>query len=115
FEAGERWYRTAANEYVSMRVGGPEFAALALAHMALEATRTGAPNSAALVTEAEAHHKKHPHGDARLVLDSIKRAQPASTQESSLPKTPLVLNARTWRHDAANNVLIVENLKPFKE
>ncbi|WP_165765606.1 hypothetical protein [Burkholderia puraquae] len=114
FEAGERWYRTASNEYAQVR-GGGDTAALALCHMAVEATRAGAPNAVVLVTEAESILKKYHYPDARLVLDSIKKVEPGQLPKPAYEKTPLVLNARTWRHDAANNILIVESLKAFKE
>ncbi|MEX3689298.1 hypothetical protein AB3X91_39850 [Paraburkholderia sp. BR14263] len=113
FEAGEKWYRAASAEYAQVRAGG-ETAALALSHMAVEATRAAAPNAAALVAEAEAVLGKHHYPDARLVLNSVKTVNRKESGEPPL-KTPLVLDARTWRHDAANNILIVEHLKPFKE
>lgn len=113
FEAAEKWYRTASAEYAQVRTGG-ETAALALSHMAVEATRAGAPNAALLVAEAEAILAKHHYPDSRLVLDSLKTVTRKDVVK--LPdKTPLVLDARTWRHDVANNILIVERLKPFKE
>lgn len=115
FEAGERLYRAAATEYISLRARGYEPAALALAHMALEATRSEAPNAGKLLAEAETNYKKHSFSDARIVLDSIKKTKLGAASEPAPPKTPLVLDARSWRHDPTTNVLIVENLKPFKE
>jgi Flp pilus assembly protein TadD len=114
-ETGERLYRIAAQEYSTLR-GGHEPAALAMAHMALEAARSKTANAEKLALEAEAYHKKHPYPASRFILDSIKRltgAEPVKQDVSSSKQ--LVVDGRTWRYDSSTNTLIVENAKPFKD
>ncbi|SAK85332.1 hypothetical protein AWB77_04475 [Caballeronia fortuita] len=115
YEEGKRW----ASEVLRLREEDSGLrtntAAVALSHLAVEATRAGAPNAVALMAEAERILKQHHYSDALLVLDRIKSDEQTQVLKPAPEKTLPVLNARTWRHDAANNILIAESLKPFKE